>query len=199
MMDARRALSAAEVGARAPSWNYEPEAVAPFCESVTTMLGPSANALRVQMGRDERRSVSLYGPAARSSVQNVVRRDLERLLTPLSQRGNRRAPALALFLQQRRMALHVKPVKVTEFSSSSEPLTRRPYSPYRESSLDGARGLFIQHPCTITPTSRLYPGKIENQQCSAPVYTCIKSNYFRSGFRKGYAIFYEKNEPFHHF
>jgi hypothetical protein len=81
-----------------------------------TMLGPSAIALRVQMGRDERRSVSLYGSAARSSDQNVVRRDLERLSARSLKEETARAPALAMFLQQGRVALHVKPVKATEFS-----------------------------------------------------------------------------------
>ena len=80
------------------------------------MLGPSAIALRVQMGLSERRSVSLYGPAARSSDQNVVRRDLEQLVVRSLKEETARAPALALFLQQRRMALPVPPVKVTEFS-----------------------------------------------------------------------------------
>jgi len=81
-----------------------------------TMLGPSAIALRVQMGLSERRSVSLYGPAARSSDQNVVRRDLEQLAARSLKEETARAPALAMFLQQGRVALHVKPVKVTEFS-----------------------------------------------------------------------------------
>ena len=80
------------------------------------MLSPSAIRLRVQMGLSERRSASLYGTAARSSDQNVVRRDLERLSVRSLKEETARAPALALFLQQRRMALHVKPVKVTEFS-----------------------------------------------------------------------------------
>jgi hypothetical protein len=91
-------------------------AKAPFCESVTPMLSPSAIVLSIQMGLSERRSASLSGTAARSSDQNVVRRDLERLSVRSLKEEAARAPALALFLQQRRMALHVKPVKVTEFS-----------------------------------------------------------------------------------
>jgi hypothetical protein len=46
----------------------------------------------------------------------VVLRDLERLSVRSLKEETARAPALVLFLQQRRMALHVKPVKVTEFS-----------------------------------------------------------------------------------
>jgi len=65
---------------------------------------------------DEMRSVSLYGTVTISSDQNVVRRDLERLSVRSLKEETARAPALVLFLQQRRMALHVKPVKVTEFS-----------------------------------------------------------------------------------
>jgi hypothetical protein len=68
------------------------------------------------MGLSESRSVSLYGPAARSSDQNVVRRDLERLSVLALKQETARAPALAMFLQQGRVALRVKPVKVTEFS-----------------------------------------------------------------------------------
>jgi hypothetical protein len=91
-------------------------AKAPFCESVTPMLGQSAIRLSIQMGLSERRSASLSGTAARSSDQNVVRRDLERLSVRSLKEETARAPALTLFLQQGRMALHVKPVKVTEFS-----------------------------------------------------------------------------------
>ena len=65
---------------------------------------------------DERRSVSLYGMVTISSDQNVIRRDLEQLTARYVKEEAARAPALALFLQQGRVALHVKPVKVTEFS-----------------------------------------------------------------------------------
>ena len=80
------------------------------------MLGPSAIRLSIQMGLSERRSASLSGTAARSSDQNVVRRDLERLSVRSLKEETARASALAMFLQQGRVALHVKPVKVTEFS-----------------------------------------------------------------------------------
>ena len=89
------AVSAAYVGTRAPSWNHEPGKGTDLVNA-PTMLGPSAIALRVQMGRDERRSVSLYGPAARSSDQNVVRRDLEQLAARSLKEETARAPALAL-------------------------------------------------------------------------------------------------------
>ena len=65
---------------------------------------------------DERRSVSLYGTVTVSSDQNVVRQDLEQLAARYIKEEAARAPALSLFLQERRVALHVKPVKVTEFS-----------------------------------------------------------------------------------
>jgi len=66
---------------------------------------------------DEMRSVSLYGTVTISSDQNVVRRDLEQLAARYIKEEAARAPALAFFLQQERVALHVKPVKVTEFSA----------------------------------------------------------------------------------
>ena len=65
---------------------------------------------------DERRSVSLYGTVTVSSDQNVIRRDLEQLTARYVKEEAARAPALAFFLQQGRVALHVKPIKVTEFS-----------------------------------------------------------------------------------
>jgi PPOX class probable F420-dependent enzyme len=65
---------------------------------------------------DETRSVSLYGTVTISSDQNVVRRDLEQLAARYIKEEAARAPALSFFLQQERVALHVKPVKVTEFS-----------------------------------------------------------------------------------
>ena len=65
---------------------------------------------------DERRSVSLYETVTISSDQNVIRRDLEQLAARYVKEEAARAPALAFFLQQGRVALHVKPVKVTEFS-----------------------------------------------------------------------------------
>ena len=65
---------------------------------------------------DEKRSVSLYGTVTVSSDQDVVRQDLEQLATRYIKEEAARAPALALFLQQGRVALHVKPDKVTEFS-----------------------------------------------------------------------------------
>ncbi|HET8841308.1 MAG TPA: PPOX class F420-dependent oxidoreductase [Ktedonobacteraceae bacterium] len=66
---------------------------------------------------DETRSVSLYGTVTISSDQDVVRRDLEQLAARYIKEEAARAPALAFFLQQERVALHVKPVKVTEFST----------------------------------------------------------------------------------
>jgi PPOX class probable F420-dependent enzyme len=65
---------------------------------------------------DERRSVSLYGTVTVSSDQNVIRQDLEQLAARYIKEEAARAPALSLFLQEGRVALHVKPVKVTEFS-----------------------------------------------------------------------------------
>lgn len=65
---------------------------------------------------DEKRSVSLSGTATISSDQNVIRRDLEQLVARYIKEEAKRSPALSLFLQEGRVALHVKPVKVTEFS-----------------------------------------------------------------------------------
>lgn len=65
---------------------------------------------------DEGRSVGLYGTVTISSDQNVIRQDLEQLIARYIKEEAARAPALAFFLQQGRVALHVKPVKVTEFS-----------------------------------------------------------------------------------
>lgn len=65
---------------------------------------------------DETHSVSLYGTVTISSDQNVVRRDLERLSARYIKEEAARAPALLFFLQEERVALHVKPAKVTEFS-----------------------------------------------------------------------------------
>jgi PPOX class probable F420-dependent enzyme len=65
---------------------------------------------------DERRSVSLYGMVTISSDQNVIRRDLEQLTARYVKEEAARVPALSLFLQEGRVALHVKPIKVTEFS-----------------------------------------------------------------------------------
>lgn len=65
---------------------------------------------------DETRSISLYGTVEIISDQNVLRRDLELLTARYIKDEAARAGALALFLQQGRVALHVKPVKVTEFS-----------------------------------------------------------------------------------
>ncbi len=65
---------------------------------------------------DERRSVSLYGMVTISSDQNVIRRDLEQLTARYVKEEAARASALAFFLQEGRVALHIKPVKVTEFS-----------------------------------------------------------------------------------
>lgn len=64
------------------------------------------------------RSVSLYGTVTISEDQSVVRRDLEQLVARYIKEEAARAPALANFLQQEPVALHVKPVKVTEFSST---------------------------------------------------------------------------------
>lgn len=65
---------------------------------------------------DAKRSVSLYGTATISSDQNVVRRDLEQLIARYVKEETARGPALSLFLQEETVALHFKPVKVTEFS-----------------------------------------------------------------------------------
>ena len=47
------ALSAAYLSARVPSWNHE-AGFGTFLLHATTMLGPSAIRLSIQMGRDER-------------------------------------------------------------------------------------------------------------------------------------------------
>ena len=65
---------------------------------------------------DERRSISLYGTVTISEDQNVIRRDLEQLVPRYIKEEAARGPAMALFMQQGRVALHVKPVKITEFS-----------------------------------------------------------------------------------
>ena len=66
---------------------------------------------------DELRSVSLYGTATVSSDQNVVRQELEQLIARYVKEEAARAQTLSLFLQQERIALHIKPDKVTEFSA----------------------------------------------------------------------------------
>ena len=48
-VEAQRALSAADVGARVPSWNHE-AGFGTFLLHAPTMLGPSAIALAIQMG-----------------------------------------------------------------------------------------------------------------------------------------------------
>jgi len=65
---------------------------------------------------DERRSVSIYGMVTISSDPNVIRRDLEHLTARYVKEETARVPTLSLFLQEGRVALHVKPIKVTEFS-----------------------------------------------------------------------------------
>lgn len=65
---------------------------------------------------DEARSVSLYGTVVISEDENVVRHDLEQLAARYIKDEAAREPALAFFKQQSRVALHLKPVKVTEFS-----------------------------------------------------------------------------------
>lgn len=68
---------------------------------------------------DEMRSVSLYGTATISEDQDVVRRDLDLLLARYIKEEAARGQVLSLFLQQGRVALHFKPVKVTEFSADA--------------------------------------------------------------------------------
>lgn len=65
---------------------------------------------------DESRSVSLYGTVTISEDQNVIRQALEQLATRYIKEEAARAPALAFFLQQGRVVLHIKPAKVSEFS-----------------------------------------------------------------------------------
>ncbi|MBV9231662.1 MAG: TIGR03618 family F420-dependent PPOX class oxidoreductase [Chloroflexi bacterium] len=65
---------------------------------------------------DGMRSVSLYGTVTISSDQNVMRRDLELLTARYVKDEAARAQTLAFFLQQDRVSLHFKPVRVTEFS-----------------------------------------------------------------------------------
>lgn len=65
---------------------------------------------------DEARSVSLYGTVVISEDKDVVRHDLERLAARYIKDEAAREPALAFFMQQARVALHLKPEKVTEFS-----------------------------------------------------------------------------------
>ncbi len=65
---------------------------------------------------DAQRSVSLYGTVTISDDPDIIRRDLEQLARRYIKEEAERAPALAMFLQQDRVALHFKPVKVTEFS-----------------------------------------------------------------------------------
>ena len=65
---------------------------------------------------DEARSVSLYGTVTISEDQNVIRQDLEQLAARYIADPAAREPALPFFLKEGRVALHVKPVKVTEFS-----------------------------------------------------------------------------------
>ena len=65
---------------------------------------------------DARRSVGLYGSVTIIEDPNVVRQDLEQLTARYVKEKAARAPALDLFLQQGRVALHLEPVTVTEYS-----------------------------------------------------------------------------------
>jgi PPOX class probable F420-dependent enzyme len=67
---------------------------------------------------DETRSVSLYGTVTVSEDPNVLRQGLEQLTARYVKDAAARASSLAFFLQQERVALHFKPVKVTEFKVS---------------------------------------------------------------------------------
>lgn len=67
---------------------------------------------------DETRSISLYGTVTISSDKNIVRQDLEQLTARYLK--EEAAQALPFFLQQERVAIHFKPVKVTEFSTNSD-------------------------------------------------------------------------------
>lgn len=66
---------------------------------------------------DETRSVSLYGTATISEDPNVVRQDLEQLTARYVKDEAARASTLSFFLRQERVALHFKPLKVTEFKT----------------------------------------------------------------------------------
>jgi PPOX class probable F420-dependent enzyme len=68
---------------------------------------------------DAMRSVSLYGVATITEDQGVVRQDLELLAARYIKEEAAREPALAFFLQQGRVSLHVKPDKITEFSANA--------------------------------------------------------------------------------
>lgn len=65
---------------------------------------------------DEASSVSLYGTVTISEDPQVVRRDLELLTARYVKDEAARVATLARFLQQERVALHLKPVRVSEFS-----------------------------------------------------------------------------------
>ena len=65
---------------------------------------------------DEARSVSLYGTVTISDDQAIVRQDIEHLVERYVKDANIRPQVVTTLLQQSRVALHVRPEKVTGFS-----------------------------------------------------------------------------------
>lgn len=98
-----------------------------FQDDGTIVMNTPAQTLKVKNLRrdpriavcvgDETRSVSLYGTVTISEDPNVVRQDLEQLTARYVKDEAARASALSFFLQQERVALHFKPVKMTEFKT----------------------------------------------------------------------------------
>ncbi len=66
---------------------------------------------------DGARSISMYGTADLVTDPGEMRKDLERLVTRYIPDETARAGLLTQFLQQERVSIHVKPVRVTEFTT----------------------------------------------------------------------------------
>ncbi len=66
---------------------------------------------------DGARSISMYGTAEMITDPAVMRQDLERLVARYIPDASARDPLVAEFQKQGRVSIHVKPVRVTEFST----------------------------------------------------------------------------------
>jgi PPOX class probable F420-dependent enzyme len=66
---------------------------------------------------DGARSISMYGQAELITDPGEMRKDLERLVERYIPDASARAGLVTQFLQQERVSIHVKPVRVTEFTT----------------------------------------------------------------------------------
>ncbi len=66
---------------------------------------------------DGARSISFYGSAEIITDPGLMRQDLEKLIARYIPDASARGPMLAMFTAQDRTSIHVKPVRVTEFTT----------------------------------------------------------------------------------